>query len=841
MDNRREFLRKAFLLSGATGLVNVMPSAIQKAMAIDPTPGSTYLDAEHVVILMQENRSFDHAFGSLSGVRGFNDPRAITLPNKKPVWFQTDNAGNTYAPFRLNIQETKSTWMGDLPHSRASQVDAYNDGKYDNWLPSKRSNNAKYAAMPLTLGHYTREDLPFNYAMADAFTICDQNFCSAMTSTTPNRSYFWSGNIMNTVNTLPKANIRNEDYSYGKHTWQTFPELLEDNGISWAFYQNELSSVGGFKGEERSWLGNFGCNLLEFFAPYNVKFKERNIESLQNRVDTLPGEINKLQEESPSSEERAKKVQAAIRDKQKALDTAQQELKKWSKSNFDKLTSKQKNLYKRAFVTNEGDPDYRTLDKLTYQNQGQTRELAIPKGDLLHQFRSDVNAGKLPVVSWLAGPQNFSDHPSAPWYGAWYVSEILDILTKNPEIWKKTIFIVTYDENDGYYDHIPPFSIPDKNKPETGKVSSGIETELEYVRLANELKQGIPEKQAREAPIGLGFRVPMLIASPWSRGGKVCSQLFDHTSTLQFLENFINNKYKKEIHFDNISQWRRTICGNLTSAFTPFNPQKDQLTFLDRNKFVETIHNAKFKGNPGNYKAISDQQIKDAQKSGSFQSLMSRQEKGKRPSLALPYQLRAEGQLLSNGNFRISMKAENQLFGKNAAGAPFTVYAPESYTDKEGKKDICRNWSFCSKPGDEIQYEWPINAFENEKYHFNLHGPNGFYREFKGSAQDPGMVIEVVSELKRITKKTTGNLTVTLTNKGNKAFTYKINDRSYKNGVLADNTLPINETKHIVINLSSSYGWYDFEVTSTDGYLQRFAGRIETGKDGFTDPLLEVS
>ena len=841
MDNRREFLRKAFLLSGATGLINVMPAAIQKAMAIDPAPGSTFLDAEHVVILMQENRSFDHAFGTLSGVRGFNDPRFITLPNKKPVWFQTDTNGKTYAPFRLNIQETKSTWMGDLPHSRASQVDAYNFGKYDNWLPSKRSNNTKYAEMPLTLGHYTREDLPFNYAMADAFTICDQNFCSAMTSTTPNRSYFWTGHIMNKVDNLPKANIRNEDYSYGKHIWQTFPELLEDNDISWAFYQNELSSVGGFKGEERSWLGNFGCNLLEFFANYHVKFRERSIESLQKRVETLPGEINKLQEESPSSEERAKKVQAAIRDKQNALNTAQEELKKWNKDNFEKLTAKQKSLYNRAFVTNEGDPEYRSLDKLTYQNMGKNTELAIPKGDLLHQFRSDVNSGKLPVVSWLAGPQNFSDHPSAPWYGAWYVSEILDILTKNPEIWKKTIFIVTYDENDGYYDHIPPFSIPDRNKPETGKVSVGIETELEFVRLANELKQGIPEKQAREAPIGLGFRVPMLIASPWSRGGKVCSQLFDHTSTLQFLEKFINEKYKKDIHFENISEWRRTICGNLTSAFTPFNGQKDKLPFLNRDNFVETIHKAKYKGEPGNFKALNDQEIKNAQQSHSFKSLMSQQEKGNRPSLPLPYELRAEGQLLANGNFQISMRAENLLFGKNSVGAPFTVYSPENYLDKNGKKEICRNWSFCSKAGDEIKYEWPINAFEHGKYHLNLHGPNGFFREFKGSKLDPTIVIEVVPELKKITKIPTGNLTISLTNTGSKAFTFKISDRSYKHGVLASSTLATNETKHLVIDLLKNQGWYDFEITSIADFSQRFAGRVETGKEGITDPLINQS
>jgi phospholipase C len=71
---------------------------------------------------------------------------------------------------------------------------------------------------------------------------------------------------------LPKANIRNSDYDHGKMPWKTFPELLEENDISWKFYQNELDCGGGFKDEERAWLSNFGCNLLEFFAAYNVKF-----------------------------------------------------------------------------------------------------------------------------------------------------------------------------------------------------------------------------------------------------------------------------------------------------------------------------------------------------------------------------------------------------------------------------------------------------------------------------------------------------------------------------------------------------------------------------------------
>ncbi|HEY4147514.1 MAG TPA: alkaline phosphatase family protein [Chitinophagaceae bacterium] len=168
MDNRREFIRKSLLLSGAAGLTHFVPESIQRALAIDPRVGSTFLDAEHVVILMQENRSFDHCFGTLRGVRGFNDPRALSLPNNNPVWFQTDAAGDTYAPFRLNIRNSKATWMGSLPHTRASQVDAYNDGKHDHWLLAKKSDNKKYADMPLTLGYYNREDLPFHYAMADA-------------------------------------------------------------------------------------------------------------------------------------------------------------------------------------------------------------------------------------------------------------------------------------------------------------------------------------------------------------------------------------------------------------------------------------------------------------------------------------------------------------------------------------------------------------------------------------------------------------------------------------------------------------------------------------------------
>lgn len=840
MESRREFIRKSLLLSGAAGLSTMLPASIQRALAIDPKLGSSFLDAEHIVILMQENRSFDHSFGTLKGVRGFNDPRAITLPDRKPVWMQTDATGNTYAPFRLNIKETRTAWTGDLPHSRASQVDACNKGKYDGWLTSKKSGNKKYSAMPLTLGHYNREDLPFNYAMADAFTICDQNFCSAMTSTTPNRSFFWTGKISYELDGLQKVNIRNNDFSFGKLPWRAFPELLEDNNIPWSFYQNDLSCGGGYKGEERAWLGNFGCNLLEFFEAYNVKFSSRYIKNLEKVVETLPNEINKLQEESPSSEAAARKIKADLKHKMEALDNAASELKKWSTEAYNKLSDKQKSLFKRAFVINSGDPDYRSISTLNYKDGKTERELTVPKGDVLYQFRKDVNTGKLPAVSWLAGPQNFSDHPSAPWYGAWYVSEVLDILTKNPEVWKKTIFITTYDENDGYFDHVRPFAIPDNKVPGTGKVSAGIDTEVEHVRLANELQQGIPEQAAREAPIGLGFRVPMLIASPWSRGGRICSEVFDHTSTLQFLEVFFSKKLNKEIKIENISKWRRAICGDLTSVFTPFNGDKaDQIDFLERNAVIESIYNAKFKSDPSGFKKLSSADIAAYVADPLSGKFMSVQEKGIRPSCALPYELYAEGKLLADKkSFEIGFKAGNTVFGKEAAGSPFTVYAPVAYRDAENGSQVCRNWSFAAVAGDTLRYNWPLENFEKGKYHLRVDGPNGYYREFIGSANNPDLLISCTYE--GVNGKLTGNVLVKVVNTNpSKGYVVAVKDISYRKNDVKRN-IAAGSTQEIVLDLKTTHGWYDFNLTveGQADFAQRYAGRVETGRASFSDPAM---
>src|SRR5688500_11914942 len=532
MDTRRDFIKKAALLSGGAGLFNILPPSIQKALAIDPTPGSTYLDAEHIVILMQENRSFDHCYGTLQGVRGFNDPRTISMPDKNLAWLQKNDAGETYIPFRLNMKDTKATWLGSLPHSWTDQVDARNQGKYDKWLLAKASDHEGFERVPLTLGFYNREDIPFYYSLADAFTVCDQNFCSSLTGTTPNRLYLWTGTIREKQNSTVQANVSNSNVDYDKEVnWKTFPERLEENGISWKIYQNEISLESGFDEDEDSWLANFTDNPIEWFSQYNVRFSSTHRSYLQKMEGIVPGQIkeleSKLQTLPPASEE-AEKINKELKSKKALLERVKNR-HRWSEENFEKLSQYEKNLHTKAFATNSKDPHYRELTMLQYKDDNTEREMKVPKGDVLCQFREDTINGNLPAVSWIVGPANFSDHPGAPWYGAWYVSEIMDILTSKPGVWKKTIFILCYDENDGYFDHVPPFVPPHPNKPGTGLVSKEIDTSVEYVTIEQDLIR-TEEKHARESPIGLGYRVPLVIASPWSRGGVVCSQVFDHTS-----------------------------------------------------------------------------------------------------------------------------------------------------------------------------------------------------------------------------------------------------------------------------------------------------------------------
>jgi phospholipase C len=823
MDTRRSFLKKTALLSGSAAFAQVLPPSIQRALAIDPAPGSTFMDAEHIVILMQENRSFDHAFGTLRGVRGFNDPRAITLPDKNKVWLQTNKDGETYSPFRLDIKDTKITWMGSLPHGRESQMLARNGGKHDNWLEAKKSgeDDHAYSKMPLTMGYYTREDIPFYYALADAFTVCDQNFCSSLTGTDPNRSYFWSGTVRAEHKEESKPYVQNDDIEAGIE-WPTFPEKLEEAGVSWKVYQNEIAADGGFTGEEDVWLSNFGDNVLEFFKQYNVKLTKRYIDYLPKRIEKIKTQIKQLEDQSKQATDKKKheRIIEYIRYMEHQLRLAIEDLDSCTHEKFESLSDHQKNIHQKAFVTNTKDPYQHQLTPLNYTDENIGREINIPKGDILHQFREDVQTGNLPTVSWLAAPEYFSDHPSAPWFGSWYLSEAMDILTQNPEVWKKTIFILAYDENDGYFDHVPPFVAPDPRNPATGKVSEGIDTITEHVQAEID----------SPGSIGLGYRVPLVIASPWSRGGFVNSQVFDHTSTLQFLEKFLNKKFGKNIEETNITKWRRTVCGDLTSVFRKDEGKKpEMLPFLAKDVFIESIHKAKFKNAPSNFKKLAKEEIEQINKEPNASPYMPKQEKGTRPSCALPYELYVDGKLSDDKKtFSVEMKAGNSMFAEKSAGSPFNIYAGGKFS------------SYAVVAGDSIKDSWNIHDFENGNYHISVHGPNGFFRKFSGNAEQSDIDIKCGYEsASGNSKKFTGKIELKINSNKSQPVTIEIKDNAYGNHTITK-TIATNQEQKIILDVNKNSGWYDFSVKVKDDndFERRYAGRIETGKHSISDPVM---
>lgn len=822
MTNRRDFLKKAAMLSGSMGAFTALPPALARALEIEPKPGSTFRDAKHVVILMQENRSFDHMFGNFRGVRGLDDPRAITLPNGNPVFLQTDEAGRIYAPFPLDIHNTQSTWMGDLPHGRPDQVEAGNQGKHDRWLKAKRSRRNGFGELPLTLGFYEKRDIPFYHAFADAFTLCDQHFCSVQSSTTPNRSFHWTGtNRPNGDPAAPACMTNGELDHRNLGSWTTFPERLQAAGISWKVYQNEIALPTGFRGEEASWLGNFGDNPLEYFSQYHAKQHPRHLAYLKAEAERLREALEKA-ESAPADATKNKEAIAEREKMRSSLRRIEEQLAAMAPLEDPKALD----LHQRAFTTNEADPRHRRLTSIQYRDGDTEENVNVPEGDVLYQFRKDVEEGKLPTVSWLVAGQQFSDHPSAAWYGAWYVSEILDILTKHPDVWRDTIFILNYDENDGYFDHVPPFVPPAPDKVDSGAVSPGIETAAEF--------------DAEGRPIGLGYRVPLIIASPWTRGGYVCSEVFDLTSVLRFLEVFLEGKGSQPVRESNISSWRRTVCGDLTSAFRPSDGQGDHHPHpLVRDEFIEEIHRARKKALPS-CQALDEATILAIRQNPRTAKEIPAQEPGQRPSCALAYELQVDAKQ-EDGALVLTFTAATDRFGEQSLGAPFQVYAPGDYLVEAAKVgggegeayERMRRWSFAVGAGAQLSYAWPLSAFRGGQYHLEVHGPNGFYRVFRGRAADPGLQILCRDEGE---DQLVFQIAVSDQFQGDRL---KIRDCSYGREP-RELSLSAGQVSKLTLSLKESQRWYDFEISlaKDPSFTRRYAGRMENGSEGQTDPSI---
>ncbi|WP_254062108.1 alkaline phosphatase family protein [Acidobacterium sp. S8] len=370
-SDRRTFL-KLLTISAASA---AFPASISRALSIPAHHRTgTIEDVEHVVFMMQENRSFDHYFGTLRGVRGFGDPRTIKLPSGKSVWYQPDatNPDGYVLPFHPGAPNLGLQFLQDLAHDWTTTHGAWNDGKYDQWVPQKGTT---------TMAHLTRSDIPFHYALADAFTVCDAYHCSLLGPTDPNRYHMWTGWAGNDGNGGGPV-IDNAEAGYD---WSTYPELLQKAGVSWKIYQDQgqgLDAAHFWGWGDDAYIGNYGDNSLLYFHQY------------QNAPDLSP---------------LAQKARTG--------------------TNISK------------------------------------------SGTLFDIFRQDVMNYALPQVSWVVAPEAYTEHPNWPAnYGAWYVSQVLDALTANPEAWSKTVFFFMFDENDGFFDHMVP---PTPPQSRTEGISTG--------------------------------------------------------------------------------------------------------------------------------------------------------------------------------------------------------------------------------------------------------------------------------------------------------------------------------------------------------------------------------
>ncbi|MFD7440974.1 phosphocholine-specific phospholipase C [Streptomyces sp. NPDC059909] len=676
--NRRRFLQ---LAGGATALT-MLSDSIARAAAI-PAQGSTgtLQDVEHVVVLMQENRSFDHYFGTMKGVRGFGDPRPVTLPSGKSVWNQADGKKVTL-PFRPPGDDLGMEFLQGLNHDWAGGQKAFNQGKYDQWVPAKTAT---------TMAYLTREDIPFHYALADAFTICDAYHCSFIGSTDPNRYYMWTGHTGNDGKGGGPV-LNNAEAGYD---WTTYPERLEAAGISWKIYQDTgdgLDAAGSWGWISDAYRGNYGDNSLLYFNKYR---------------------------------------------------TAQ-----------------------------PGNPLY---------DKARTGTDAKNGDGFFDVLRADVQAGRLPKISWIAAPEAFSEHSNWPSnYGAWYVAQVLDALTSNPDVWARTALFITYDENDGFFDHVVPPYVP----AGAAQGLSTTPTTLDWFPGASGYVAG---------PYGLGPRVPMIVVSPWSTGGYSCSETFDHTSIIRFIERRFG------VQEPNISPWRRAVCGDLTSAFD----------------FARTeTAPAELPPTAGYYPPDRDRHP-DFLAPAPAVGTMPRQEPGSKPTRPLKYAPYVDGSAdIGTGKYRLAFS------GGAAAGAQF-------YVTSANRTDA--PWTYTAEAGKSIEDSW------NTKYSkgvtdLTVHGPNGFLRRFRNPGRTAG------PEVSARHNAATGNLDLTFTNAA--TADAQLTVANAYGGTPRTVTVRKGATVTHSVDLSGCRNWYDVTVTSTTtaDFVRRFAGHVETGAPGLSDP-----
>ncbi|MFK8906635.1 phosphocholine-specific phospholipase C [Streptomyces sp. YS-3] len=689
MSRRRLFALGGGALGAATA-GSLLPPSLQTAMAAGPPAGGLSA-VKHVVILMQENRSFDHYFGTLRGVRGFGDRNAIQLPGGKSVFEQPGAPGSTVLPFSVRgaaaTQQKDLQYIGALDHSWSGGAKAWNGGWMDNWVSAKTS---------ATMAYYDRQDIPLHYELADTFTVCDAYHSSIHTSTSPNRNHLWSGKTGYEPN--GQRAVGNDAYDEGTHPgydWGTYAERLEKAGRSWKTYTE--------------WE-NFTDNQIEFFTTF---------KAIARKALAKTGGHTFMES-----------FYSVVRDA--SSDAERQRLLGLLDQGFATLTRAERSLFERGLRR-------------------------VPTGTLAETFGKDVAAGALPEVSYLVPSALDSEHPSvsSPVHSATIVYKVLDALGKNPDVWRHTVVLINYDENDGFFDHVPPPVAP----PE------------------------VTDEQWQGKPTGLGARVPMLVVSPWSVGGYVCSEVFDHTSVIRFLERWTG------VREPNIGAWRRTVTGDLTSAFD-----------FKRARSQPAVHR------PAPIPPLSGRWRPEPP----ARQHMPVQEEGTRLARPLPYQPDAYAKVAGDA-------LQVQLSNKGQASAHFALYpyakefATPQHKDVRGKG----------------QWTVPLTG----AYRFTVTGPNGFRREFEGGGAAD--VAEVTTHLDHHDR----DVHLTLRNRGQRSVTFVVRTLGYADEAdLRDwkryVTVKPGRSRSVVHSAADAHGWYDLEVTVDGGspFRRRLMGHIENGR-----------
>ena len=643
-------------------------------------------DVKHVVILMQENRSFDHYYGMLPGVRGFGDKQALQLPNGNDVFHQPDSSrsdGGYLLPFRLETGKYNAQNAGGLPHGWTDAHAAWSGGTNDGWVAAKGQQ---------TMGYFTGDDIPWQYALASQYTICDHNHCSIATSTSPNRIYMWSGMIDPSGLHGGPAIDNSGDYGY-RYTWKTYPEVLQEAGVTWQTYvNNDVDS---------NWLGDYTDNTVRSFKAFDP-----DQPGADTSPDGLLARANVLQTHTtptgPNSNENV---------------------------------------------------DYVLKDFIAACKPGAERPL--------------------PEVSWIVAPYLWSEHPAgAPDYGAVYTDRVIQALQENEELWESTLLILTFDENDGYFDHVP----------------------------APLAEVGTPGEWAAGLRIGPGARVPMILVSPWTRGGWVASEVFDHTSIIQFLETWTSAIGKPAI-CPNISEWRRSVCGDLTSAidFTSYDASRPELP--DVSVLVAAAEADR------SLPSISEAIPAEGEQS------MPVPPAGRLKARPVPYQPHAtvtvnratgivKARMTNEGRQSVSMQVlpDSELAFE---ATPFTV-------SKDAEKT----------------YVWP-SGLTAGKYDFSIYGPDRFVRSFAGTVvsplrrNDPVPVVDA-----ELAPGRDASLRLTLANDGGGTVRFTLTANDFEGG---HRTVYVGPGRDATVHWPTDRdGYYDVVVTTDSGgdFRYRYAGRI---------------